>query len=488
MLAPWVKEEMQTADLNDQRLNERLGMVLSAFAQHPTCSIPAACGGYAETAAAYRFFDNEKVSFDKVLAPHIESSRRRMAEQPVVVLVQDTTELDFTRPQQQVEGAGPMDDGPRRGAFLHELQAFAPDGTPLGTIWAKAWTRDEEDLSKTAEQKRQERRAAPIEEKESVRWVEGLRESRAAAEQAPGVQCICVADSEADIYELLSEDVGQPPALDWIVRACQNRALSSGETASGEATAACVREQILRQPVLATNTISIRGRDAKFACDKRGRRQPRQGRQAEVEVRAGRVVLRPPPRSDRKLPEAAINVVLVREIDPPDGEEPVEWMLFTTLPIDTVEQVQQVVQYYSVRWMVEILFRTLKSGCRVEERRFEHIDRLLPCVAVYLIVAWRTLYLCRLGRSCPDMSCEVVLDPCEWKSVYRVVKRKAPPAVAPPLAEMIRLVAQLGGYVNRKRPDPPGPQTVWLGLQRMHDLALAWQLFGPGAAKQDVLV
>ena len=109
--------------------------------------------------------------------------------------------------------------------------------------------------------------------------------------------------------------------------------------------------------------------------------------------------------------------------------------------------------------MMEIFFRVLKSGCRVEERRFEAMDRLLPCLAVYLIVAWRVLYLCRLGRSCPEISCEAVFEPAEWKSVYVVVRREPPPKVAPKLQEMIRLVAQLGGYVNRKRDDEPGPQT-----------------------------
>ena len=131
--------------------------------------------------------------------------------------------------------------------------------------------------------------------------------------------------------------------------------------------------------------------------------------------------------------------------------------------------------------MIEVFFRTLKSGCRVEERLFEHIDRLLPCLAAYLIVAWRTLYVCRLGRSCPDVSCEAVFEPAEWKSVCRVVRGEVP-SKPPTLSEMVKMVAQLGGYVNRKRNDPPGPQTIWLGLQRAHDLALCWQLFGPDAA------
>ena len=128
--------------------------------------------------------------------------------------------------------------------------------------------------------------------------------------------------------------------------------------------------------------------------------------------------------------------------------------------------------------MIEVFFRVLKSGCRVEDRRFEHIDRLLTCLAVYLVVAWRTLFVCRMGRSCPDISCEAVFEPAEWKSVWKVMHRQDPPRQAPTLQAMLQLVAQLGGYVPRKK-SLPGPQTVWLGLQRTHDFALCWERFGP---------
>jgi hypothetical protein len=238
----------------------------------------------------------------------------------------------------------------------------------------------------------------------------------------------------------------------------------------------------MASPVLFTKGISVRGRHAKTSCETRTRRQPRESRTAEVEVRAARVTLQPPADSDRPLLPVSVNVVLVRELNPPEGEDPIEWILLTTLPIDTIEDVQKIVQYYYVRWMIEVLFRTLKSGCRVEERRFEHIDRLLPCLAVYLIVAWRTLMVCRLGRSCPDIDCEAVFEPSEWQSVWMAIHRKAPPRRSPKLVEMLRLIGQLGGYVNRpNRTDPPGPQTIWLGMQRMRDLAWAWDTFGPGA-------
>lgn len=133
MLAPWIVNEMKTASLCDKRLNARLENILDQLGSRPTGSIPSACGGYAETAAAYRFFDNDRVTFDNVFQPHIDATRRRIEEQPVVIMVQDTTELDLTRPQQQVAGTGPMDGSSRRGMFMHLLHALTPEGTPLGT-------------------------------------------------------------------------------------------------------------------------------------------------------------------------------------------------------------------------------------------------------------------------------------------------------------------------------------------------------------------
>jgi hypothetical protein len=481
MLAPWVTEEMQTAHLKDRRLNSRLQEVLSQLAAHPTASIPAACGGRAEMEAAYRLFDNEKVTFASILQSHQEATRRRIASQPVVIAAQDTTEIDFTRPEAQVRGAGPLADGGRRGAFLHLLHAFTPDGTALGTVEASPWVRQEGSSLQQSLTLRQ-RKDRPLDEKESYRWVATLRQAHELARQHPQTRIVCVADSEADIYELLVEGLREPEGAAWIVRAYIDRTLEA-EKEETQAAHSYLREKLLAQPVLFTKTIAIRGRKPKIGCDSHGRRQPRKSRQAEVEVRAGRVTLRPPWRAGKKLPPLTVNVVLVREINPPPDDAPVEWLLLTSLPIDSVEQVRHVIECYCVRWMIEVFFRTLKSGCRVEERRFETLDRQLRCLAVYLIVAWRTLYVCRLGRACPEVSCETIFEPAEWKSVYRVVQQEPPPPEPPPLGTMVRMVAHLGGYVNRPRKDPPGPQTVWLGLQRMHDFAICWQTFGPGADK-----
>ena len=160
-------EESKTADLKDTRLNRRLAVVLSQLGDHPTASIPAACGGHAEMTAAYRLFDNDKATFEGILEPHADATRQRMAQQAVVVLVQDTSEIDVTRPNEQVVGARPLDGATRRGALLHPLHAFTPDGTPLGTLHARAWVRDEE--GSCATKSRAERWAIPIEKKESHR-------------------------------------------------------------------------------------------------------------------------------------------------------------------------------------------------------------------------------------------------------------------------------------------------------------------------------
>lgn len=485
MVASWVADEMRGVDLKDKRLDARLKEVLSQLGSRPTASIPAACGGHAEMTAAYRLFDNEKATWSALLQPHGAATRKRLAREAVVVVAQDTTEIDMTRPEQPVVGAGPLAGPSRRGAFLHLLHAFTPDGTPLGTLDSVAWTRDEE--VRCVLMTRGERASTPIEKKESFRWVDMLHRAQTEAVHCPATQLVCVADSEADIYELLVEGMAEPRRMDWIVRACQDRALQPGN--GGEKSeAAHVRAHVFGQAVLFTQAIRVRGRKTKIGCKTNRRNQPRESRDAQVEVRAARATLRPPWRGDRQLPEVTVNVVLVREVDPPRDDEPVEWLLLTSLPIEGMEQVRQVIQYYCVRWMIEVLFRTLKSGCRVEDRRFEHIDRMMSCLAVYLIVAWRTLYVCRLGRSCPEISAEAVFEPAEWKSAWKIVHRTPLPSQPPPLETMVRLIARLGGYVDRKGNGPPGPQTLWIGLQRMHDFALCWELFGPDSRAGPKLV
>ncbi len=471
-MAESLADEVRGAHFGDRRLTKRLGKIIDHFGAKPNLSIPAATNGRAEMEAAYRFFDNPKVTPDAIVQPHLAATYERIGQSDVVLLVQDTTEVDLTRPNQQVTGAGPIECEARWGAFYHPLVAFDPNGLPLGTVWSKSWTREDIETELTTDEKRKRRLKTPIEEKESIRWIEGIRAAREVADRCPQAQCVCVADSEADIYELFAEPrcTRHPSELQLLVRACQDRALRDCEKHLVDA----VRATRCRY----RGSVDVSRRQPKTTVESRQRRTQREARIAEVEVRATTVTLRPPRRPDRKLPDVTVNVVLVEETHPPQGQTPIQWILITTLPIDAAEQVRTVVEHYCIRWQIEVYFRTLKSGCRIESRYFERLGRLLNCLAVYSIVAWKVLYLCRLSRECPDLDCEVVFSPSEWKSVFMTVRKAEPPAKPLRLNEVIRMVASLGGYVIRKSTQP-GTKTLWIGLQRLHDLSTAWQSFGP---------
>ena len=183
------------------------------------------------------------------------------------------------------------------------------------------------------------------------------------------------------------------------------------------------------------------------------------------------------------MPAVWVNVILVREENPPAGEEPIEWLLLTSLPVETFAEACTVMEYYCCRWEIEVYFRVLKGGCRVEDLQLQTAERFEACLAIYMIVAWRVLHVLMLGRECPEMRCDAVLSEAEWKSVYRIATRRQPPKKVPTLGEMVKLIAELGGYLGRKHDGPPGPKAIWIGMQRMRDFAQAWVLFGPGDAR-----
>jgi hypothetical protein len=356
---------------------------------------------------------------------------------------------------------------------------MTPQRVPLGVVDAEMWSRDPAELEKTATQRRKERREKPFEDKESYRWLQGYETACQLAAEAPNTQVVCVSDSEGDIYECFLAGVGEEtPRAEWIVRGCQDRALAEGDEKNLLALLEC-------QAPLGTMTVQVSKREATTG-NGRKRQQPRQSREAVVTVRAVRTLLRAPYRPDGKLAPVYVNSILVREENPPEGEEPIEWLLVTSLPIATFAEACTVISYYCCRWEIEVFFRVLKSGCKIEELQFEREDRLQVCLAMYLIVAWRVLYVLKLGRECPAMGCEAILTEAEWKSVYVIARGKPAPQTPPSLQEMMRMIAGLGGYLGRKHDGPPGPKTMWIGLQRMRDFATAWAAFGPAAAKSCV--
>lgn len=203
-----LEDEFGGVDLGDIRLNCRLFKIAGRLGASPTMSIPAATNGRAEMEAAYRFFDNDKVSPESILAPHREATLERIKQCKMVVLAQDTTEFNLTRPNSEVQGTGPLSTETRRGSYYHPLIAFDLEKLNLGTVWNKHWVREKIHVGRSELEKQKAKNSTPIEDKESVRWLEGVRAAREVAQQCPNTQCVCVSDSESDIYELFAEPLG----------------------------------------------------------------------------------------------------------------------------------------------------------------------------------------------------------------------------------------------------------------------------------------
>jgi hypothetical protein len=442
----WVLAETSSADLGDERLNRRLELMLRRLADLPEKSIPVALRGWSETQAAYRFFDNEKVTAEKVLSPHREATLQRVRQHPVVLCVEDTSELDFTS-RAETEGLGPLNYELTRGIHLHPMIAVTPERLCLGVLGFWRWVRDARDHGG---KDRQDRLSRALEDKESLRWVEGYKNVCALQEEVGETRLVYMADRDSDLFELFEAAEANQAA--WLIRAAQNRAVHSG---------GLLREKVGQSPCLG---------QIEFDLPPGRGRSPRRVVQS---LRTARVLLRPPYRPDKKLPPVEVTALWALEENPPAGEDPIDWLLLSSLPVESFAEACEKIQWYLCRWQIEVYFHILKNGCKVEQLQLQSRERLEVALALYLIVAWRVLYLTRLGRTVPDLSCEVAFSRPEWQAVYLVSQRRAPPAEPPRLQEILSLVAGLGGYLARKGDGPPGPKTIWIGLQRVRDFVIA---------------
>jgi hypothetical protein len=456
-----IGDELNGIHLGDTRRNDRSKLILEALARNPEASINAACDGWGDTVAAYRFFDNTAVTPAEIMRPHREATVRRSRAHPVVLHVQDTTELDFTK--HPPKDARCLNKAERFGLYTHAHLAVTPDKLNLGVLGLHFFDRAPETLGKA-----DERSTLPIEEKESFRWLEGYRLACQLAADCPETQIVSVADREADIYDIFVDAQQQTgPRAEFLVRARVERSTLERDPEAGKAAYCKVRAEVASAKLLTTQTIEL------SATPKR------QARTAQVEIRALTVQVKPP-HERAHLPSVTLNVVLAEEVGGPGDGTDVSWLLLTSLPIETVAEVLLVIDYYVARWAVEIYFRTLKTGCRVEDIQLETLARLKNCLALNAIVAWRVLHLTYLNRTCPTLPCTAVFTASEWIAVWLIVAKKPLPLEPPNLAEMMRLVTQLGGYNNRAQEAPAGPLPIWIGLRRMADFAQAWETFGHG--------
>ena len=455
-----IAEELKGIDLGDERLNQRGARILETLGADPAASVNAACGGWSETIAAYRFFDNPAVEPDRILQPHLAATIRRMKEHPVVLIAQDTTELDFSA--HPPGDAGCLNKEDRFGFYDHTHLALTPQRLSLGVVGSEQYSRTPESLGKT-----KERANLPIEEKESFRWLGGYRLASDLAGECPDTQIVSVADSEADIYDIFLEAEAHPTPADFVIRAKEARCTPERDPDSGPAVYRKMRDEVSASEVRVRRTVNL------------PRTPKRKAREAELEILAVRVTLKPP-HARSGLGAVTLNVVLVEEVNGPGDGTDVSWLLLSTLPIESVDEVLRVIDYYLARWIIEVYFRVLKTGCRVEKIQLETTSRVKNCLAFYKIIAWRVMHLTYLNRECPSLPCTALFDDCEWKSVWRVTTKQELPKNPPLLSEFIPLLAQLGGYNNRPSEPPPGPQAIWVGIRRMTDFAIAWLAFGPG--------
>jgi hypothetical protein len=392
--------------------------------------------------AAYRLLDNEALDWRVVLDAHGGPTAARMAQEARVLCIQDTTELDFTG-QPGIAGLGRLTYERQHGMYVHPTLAVSGDGVALGVLDAWMWSRKpkgEADIT------------------ESLRWTEGYERVAELAARLPGTRLVYVADREGDLRELIDRAAESDHVADYLLRARHDRALADGGK---------LRADVEKQVPL--GEVEFRLPPA----------PGRKGRTATQTVRVARVALAPRGGKTRE-----VTAILAREESPPEGEKPVEWLLLTNEAVETLDGACLRIGWYRKRWLVEVFFRILKSGCRVEALQLATVERLERALALYLVIAWRILHLVTLGRDSPGLPCDVAFSAEEWRAAWLVARRCPPPDAPPPLGEMVRIVAGFGGFLGRKADGHPGPKALWEGLLKLmayvEAFSVARDVYGSG--------
>jgi hypothetical protein len=443
---PAISTELSEADLGDERLNRRLGLLADQLAERPDESFPKALDD-AQLEAAYRFFGNDRVSPEAILAPHFRQSARRAAEGERVLVVHDTTQFDFPGNSKR-EGLGRLIKPTAQGFFGHFSLALSADGArvPLGLLALETVFRLDRSIG--------HKNWTPAKNRgERARWLNCVDDAEALL--AGRTKAIHVMDREADSYALLAglADRGR----DFVVRSFQDRVLVDHEARLREVARAA--KPSIRREVQLSPRPHIRG--------PKGERHPaRRFRIASLSIGALAVELpRPSEAGNAGAATIRVNVIHVFEKRPPAGEAAVEWFLLTTLPIDTPDAVAFAVDCYRARWVIEEFFKALKTGCQYERRQLESADSLLNALAIFAPVAWRLLLLRHLARNDAKAPATSALSAKQLQVLKAVAKKPLPPR--PTVRDAMLAIAALGGHL--KSNGDPG----WLVLGRgLHDLLL----------------
>ena len=454
----WIDQELADCRFRDVRHGKRFRKLLQQLSDGIGGSIPWICQDWANTKAAYRFFSNDRVSEEEILAGHFQSTRERFAahREPVLIL-HDTTEFIYHRDDVAAVGvltdsiAGKDTRGRLRhytvcGISMHSSLAVTLEGLPLGLTAIKFWTRDKFHGCNALKKKVNPTRV-PIEKKESIRWLENLRQSTELLNDPE--RCVHIGDRESDIYELFC--TAQQLGTHFLVRTCVDRLAGDGT-----GTIASEMKQVRIQGL---HRIQVR--------DKKGDLS-----EAVLEIRYSRLVVHPPIGKQKNYPNLILTVIHATERGTPHGRDKIEWKLLTDLPVRSRKEAIQKLEWYSLRWKIETFHKIMKSGCKAEESKLRTAERLVNLLAVLCILSWRIFWMTMINRTAPDTSPMLVFTRLELRLLDALVKDSLTGPRNRTLSAYLTKVAQLGGYLARANDSPPGNMVMWRGLSRLIDIEL----------------
>jgi len=461
----WVEREIENCEFPDQRLKTRFGKLLSALSQKIGSTLPATCQDWAATKAAYRFFDNPRVDESMILAGHFAATQSRMADaKGPILMLHDTTEFSFQREQPEKIGKTRVFPSVRIGSkpvtkcglLMHASLAVTTSGKPLGLTAVKFWTRKKfkgtnalKGRGKEGSKHSVNTTRIPIEQKESIRWLENLQQSTQLVNPE---RCIHIGDRESDIYELFC--LAAEENTHFLVRTCVDRRVGTGSTT--------IAKKMKREPIQGVHQIEVL--DAK-----------RRPIQVELQLRYSQMTVHPPIGKHKKYSPLSLTVIHAWERGKPKGRKAICWKLLTDLSVENLDEAIEKVEWYSQRWKIETFFKVLKSGCRAEDAKLRTAERLTNLIAVFCVIAWRVFWLTMMNRTNPQKSANTVLTETEIAILnHLAVEMDGPPPKN--LAHYLLTIAKLGGYLDRKNDGPPGNIVLWRGLTRLTDIHLGVEI------------
>jgi hypothetical protein len=413
--AGWAEQEFGDAELGDPRRTRRLVKIVSDQAAQPSGSYAQAAGGNRyDLKGYYRFLNSarEELNLESLLQTHRAQTIRRMKREPTVLIVQDTTELNFST-RSACEGLGLIGTNQTgaqsRGLDVHSCLAVGQSGLPLGVLRLQGYAPE------PAQGKDPQR---PIEEKESYRWLEAYADACRVAAMIPETRVINVTDREGDLFELFDLRRRQTgPKAELLVRAHHDRCLEGSDRK--------LFEELAAAPLAKTVSLPVPRQRKHQAKPSAPGRPALPARSAKVQVRFKEVTLSAPqtPTTRHKLPVKLWAVYLVEKC-PPQGATAVHWLLLTTIPMTSVKQALKCVRWYCRRWRIEEWHRVMKSGCKILDHQNHTAEVLLRAIALDAVIAWRIMLLALLGREVPELPAGTLFDPCECEVLGLLTQKK----------------------------------------------------------------